>query len=265
MHYKAPATVQVTLDGGSTWLGSSTAAMLRVTPLVEVAVGRRPYTAEGEGQLIVKVAGPPLLAMGAKVTINSACLPLNVHKPSLVSKAVAIADSVNLVAFPLQSLPATVVDDLTITVAIPGYGIVDYTKNFQRAPPPTNPNITVVVVDHLTRGMLIGRAAAESGSGRGNTGGVRSSSSAPVPPWLPFLAVGWFNSAFTYPAEGKYKASAIAIWVWTTRDATGYGRVALPFFYMMNYYYFPHHRHIYITQWFTPECTFLLTAVPQFQ
>jgi hypothetical protein len=59
-----------------------------------------------------------------------------------------------------------------------------YSRNFQRAPPPANKNVTVAVVDHTTRGMLLGRGGADSG-----------------PPWLPFLAVGWFNSAFTYAME----------------------------------------------------------------
>jgi hypothetical protein len=39
----------------------------------------------------------------------------------------------------------------------------------------------VSVVDHTTKGMLLGRGGEE--------------------PWLPFLAVGWFNSAYTYPHQ----------------------------------------------------------------
>ena len=169
----------------------NTATMLTITPLVEVAVGRRPYTAERDGQLILKVAGPPLLPLGSVVTVKDALLPPDVYSQSLVSGAAAKGGNVNLVSFPLDLLPTMVLADLVITVAIPNYGTVEYTKNFQRAPPPTNPNITVVVVDHLTRGMLMGR----------------STNNVPVAPWLPFLAVGWFNTAFTYPAEGSGDSS----------------------------------------------------------
>ena len=55
----APAAVKVSMDGGVSWVTTSgTAPSVSILPLVEVAVGRRPYTSEAEGQLIVKVAGP---------------------------------------------------------------------------------------------------------------------------------------------------------------------------------------------------------------
>ena len=179
LHNSAPAIVKVSLDNGTNWLPGQ--PLIQITPLVEVAVGRRPYTSETEGQLVVKVAGPPLLALGVHVAVT-AKLPAAVHAAPVISEGSAPSGSVGLVPFALASLPATVFADLTITVTIPGHGAITYSRNFQRAPPPNNPNITVVVVDHATRGMLLGRGKTED-------------------PWLPFLAVGWFNSAFTYAME----------------------------------------------------------------
>jgi len=187
LHNSAPATVRASLDNGTTWLPGE--PLVEITPIVEVAVGRRPYTSEHEGQLVVKVAGAPLLAPGAVVHIV-AKLPASVHAPALISGSAAASGRISLLSFPLEGLPATVFADLTITATIPGHGTVKYTRNFQRAPPPTNPNITVAVVDHATRGMLLGRGGSNS-----------------EPPWLPFLAVGWFNSAFTYAMEATAGSS----------------------------------------------------------
>lgn len=178
LHNSAPATVRASLDNGTTWLPGE--SRIDITPLVEVAVGRRPYTSERDGQLIVKAVGEPLLAPGATIKIV-ASLPPSVHRPTVVSGSAA-SGRVSLLKFPLETLPSKVFADLLITATIPGYGTIEYTRNFQRAPPPANQNVTVVVVDHETRGMLLGRGAE--------------------PPWLPFLAVGWFNSAFTYAMEG---------------------------------------------------------------
>ena len=72
-------------------------------------------------------------------------------------------------SFELGQLPPTVLATLTIVVTVPGYGAISYSKMFQRAPPVTNPNITLTVVDHESKGMLLGRGGGE--------------------PWLPFLAV----------------------------------------------------------------------------
>jgi hypothetical protein len=203
----APATVKVSMDGGVSWVTTSgTAPSVSILPLVEVAVGRRPYTSEAEGQLIVKVAGPPLLPSGAAVHV-SAALPSAVHATPLLHGAPAATGKVSLLPFPLGGLPATVLADLAITVALPSPSpgmlaaprTASYAKNFQRAPPPQNGNITVVVVDHLSRGMLLGRGSS-SGSSSGGGGGAAAA--AAEEPWLPFLAVGWFNSAFTYAGQG---------------------------------------------------------------
>ena len=186
LHNSAPATVRASLDNGTTWLPGE--PRIDITPLVEVAVGRRPYTSERGGQLVVKVAGEPLLAPGSTIEIV-ASLPTSVHRPALVS-GIAASGRTSLLNFPLQALPSKVFADLTIIATIPGYGTVEYTRNFQRAPPPANRNVTIVAVDHATRGMLLGRGGPE-----------------PEPPWLPFLAVGWFNSAFTYAMEGTADSS----------------------------------------------------------
>ena len=181
LHNSAPATVRVSLDNGSSFLPG--APRIEITPLVEVAVGRRPYTSERAGHLVVKVAGPPLLPLGAQVRVT-ARLPDDIHAPALIEAGSAPTGKVTLVPFALEALPPRVFADLTISVTVPGHGTIGYARNFQRAPPPSNPNTTVAVVDHTTRGILIGRGGTEE-------------------PWLPFLPVGWFNSGFTYGMEGN--------------------------------------------------------------
>jgi hypothetical protein len=182
----APALLKVSMDNGTTW---SNATFIRLTPLVEVAVGRRPYTAEKEGTLLVKVAGPPLLQDGASVQLSAALANPALH----LVDGVVQAGMTSEVRYSLIALPSTVYTIVNVEVTIPratfagrpaatAAATIQYRKSFQRAPPPSNPNITVSVVDHTTKGMLLGRGAEE--------------------PWLPFLAVGWFNSAFTYPHQG---------------------------------------------------------------
>ena len=183
----APGLVKVSTDGGKTWTNST---MLNVTPILEIAVGRRPYTTETEGMLIVRATDTQLLSPNATVAIR-ATLPSSAFAnptyegdvPLVVG--VARAGRTNVITFALKSLAATVFADLTITATLPSGINITYSKNFQRAPPPENPNVTVFTVDHLTKGLLM------------------STGSDPNPPWLPFLAVGWFNSAFTYPQEGN--------------------------------------------------------------
>ena len=64
--------------------------------------------AERDGQLILKVAGPPLLPLGSVVTVKDALLPPDVYSRSLVSGAAAKGGNVNLVSFPLDLLPTMV-------------------------------------------------------------------------------------------------------------------------------------------------------------
>jgi hypothetical protein len=125
LHNSAPATLRVSLDNGTTWLPGTPRVV--ITPLVEVAVGRRPYTSESEGQLVVKVAGAPLLPPGTAVQLT-ARLPSAVHTPKLAlsSAGRAVSGGVSLLSFPLGTLPPTVFADLTITATIPGHGTVEY-------------------------------------------------------------------------------------------------------------------------------------------
>eukprot|EP01047_Picozoa_sp_COSAG01_P036128 COSAG01_NODE_2809_length_7041_cov_4.383751_1_plen_609_part_00 len=197
-----PAQVQVSLDGGASF-GNATGA-LRVAPLLEVAVGRRPYTAEVTGQLVLRAAGPPLLGgggtgSGARLWVV-ARLPASVHAPALVDTEVS-AGTTTLASFDLRALPPTVFDTLTVTATVldggggggGGAGTVAngttivHERVFHRVPPPRNPNVTVAAVDHTRRGIVLGR------------GGPPSRVEAP---WLPLLLAGFFNSAFTYQSEG---------------------------------------------------------------
>ena len=126
LHNSAPATVRASLDNGTTWLPGE--PRIEITPLVEVAVGRRPYTSESDGQLVVKVAGKPLLMPGAGVKII-AKLPASVHAPTLLSGHATVGKT-SLLNFSLVGLPVKVFADVTITATIPGYGTIEYTRNF---------------------------------------------------------------------------------------------------------------------------------------
>jgi hypothetical protein len=188
----APATVTLSLDGGATF-GNATGE-LRVAPLLEVAVGRRPYTAESRGALVLRAAGSPLLGPGARLRVV-ASLPASVLATPLVTGEVA-AGTTKLLHFALDKLPATVFATLTVraTVVEPAGGTAGLVPNateithervFHRAPPARNPNVTVAVVDHTRRSLVLGRGGEEAEA-----------------PWLPLLLAGFFNSAFTYQSEG---------------------------------------------------------------
>eukprot|EP01043_Picozoa_sp_COSAG02_P009340 COSAG02_NODE_315_length_24910_cov_17.139978_12_plen_544_part_00 len=189
----APATVTLSFDGGETF-GNATGTF-RVAPLLEVAVGRRPYTSETHGTLVLRAAGPPLLAPGTRLRVV-ASLPASVYASVLVSGVLA-AGVTEFFHFELGALPPTIFSTLTVraTIIEPSGGTsaalvpngteVVHKRVFHRAPPPRNPNVTVAVVDHTRRSIMLGRG--------GDT---------PEAPWLPFLLAGFFNSAFTYQSEG---------------------------------------------------------------
>ena len=87
---------------------------------------------------------------------------------------------------PLQALPPTVYEDLVLTVQLSDGRISTKSKRFQRAPlPAIASNVTRFTVDHSTAGML-------------------------VDGWLPFTALGWFNSPFEYAHESVGDMSLIS-------------------------------------------------------
>ena len=149
-----------------------------MAPLLELAVGRRPYTSETHGALIVRAAGPPLLKAGDTLQI-SATLPPSAWEAGgggaagggggalQLLNGHAKAGTTSVIRFSLVALASTVFAELTVTATLPSGQTIVYAKNFQKAPRPANANVTVFTVDHLSKGMLVG------------SGGET--------PWLPFL------------------------------------------------------------------------------
>jgi len=141
-------------------------------------VGRRPYTSETHGALIVRAAGPPLLKAGDTLQI-SATLPPSAWEAGgggaagggggalQLLNGHAKAGTTSVIRFSLAALASTVFAELTVTATLPSGQTIVYAKNFQKAPRPANANVTVFTVDHLSKGMLVG------------SGGET--------PWLPFL------------------------------------------------------------------------------
>ena len=74
----APALVAVQVAGETGWSANTS---LRVVPLLEVAVGRRPYTSERRGALVLTAAGQPLLPPGGARLQVHASLPSSVAGP----------------------------------------------------------------------------------------------------------------------------------------------------------------------------------------
>ena len=85
-------------------------ARIQIAMLAEVVIGRRPYTAESSGSLLLKVASQPLLQNGTTVDV-SAALPPHVHAALLVEGTVATGGT-HEVNFDLTSLPSSVFEDL---------------------------------------------------------------------------------------------------------------------------------------------------------
>ena len=218
----SPARVQVSMDSGRTW---SNATFLEVVPAFEWALGRRPYVAEPDGSIIYNVH-PSLLGASGRRTLSlegrlrphhgnessqsqsSSSLKFPPHyfdrhttvglanpSPPLIRTSITV-DANNLsghVDFSLASLPPTVYEDFVLTVAtVIGSTPSSSTKwkRFHKVPvPPAGSNTTVFSVDHTTAGMLMGQGES---------------------PWLPFTALGWFNSPFEYAHESVGDMSLIA-------------------------------------------------------
>lgn len=200
----SPAHVSVSMDNGLTY--SNTTA-IEVVPAFEWALGRRPYVGEAEGSIIYNVH-PSLLAGSGGESLSFKLegrlhphhgnesgdfTPHYFDHHTTVGLDLAAADAKPLiqttitvttanlsgtVSFPLTGLPATVYEDFVLTVST-GKLTATKWKRFHKAPIPDKAsNVTTFTVDHTTAGMLYGQS--------GDT------------PWMPFTALGWFNSPFEY-------------------------------------------------------------------
>jgi hypothetical protein len=187
-------------------------------------VGRRPYTFEATGKLIVGLAPELLLAAvhGAIVPTTSVyCNATGGAAISLGLSSRSLATADNVLSFSLAKLPPTMdcVATLSVTakyssasgtggVPVSGKGmltthtiVVRKTRRLVRVPLP--PGQEAVVVDHHTRGLSVIKPS------RGTTGGGRVAK--------PWLGTGWFvYSGFN--CKGQSQAPSMD---WSNGDNPG--------------------------------------------
>ena len=169
-----PAQVAVSMDGST--FGPNASIAFEFFPLVSFAVGRRPYTAESEGKLIVGVAPELLRAGPAKVAAF-----IRTEPPIYLTLAPSVLDAPdNVLSFPLSKLPPHVDAVISLSVSAPlgppGWPLtVEKTRRIVRVP--LEPSQEAVVVDHHTRGLSLIKPAASAGQRR------------EVQPWL---GTGWY-------------------------------------------------------------------------
>lgn len=197
----SPALVSVSMDNGITWSGT---AAIDVAPAFEWALGRRPYYGETNGTIIYRVH-PSLLAGPGDVAQLQLVGRIRPHhgnesgsfaphyfdqhtsfgiataadKPLVQTELIVGTHNLSgEVSFPLSGMPGTVYEDFILTVATGSMRTATKWKRFHKAPVPlqaSKSNVTLFSVDHTTAGMLMGQGDS---------------------PWLPFTALGWFNSPF---------------------------------------------------------------------
>ena len=210
----SPAFVSVSMDNGITF---SNKTAIDVVPAFEWALSRRPYVSEPTGSIIYKVHPSVLVDRDGVVSFvlegllrphhgnesgdftphyfdhhTSVGLDLAAAGADPLIQATITVTSANLtgeVSFPISDLPATVYEDFVLSVSTRKLSATKW-KRFHKVPPPAaTSNVTVFSVDHTTAGMLMGQAES---------------------PWLPFTALGWFNSPFEYAHESVGDMSLIA-------------------------------------------------------
>ena len=210
----SPADLAVSVDNGATW---SNTTVLEVVPAFEWALSRRPYISETEGAIVYKAHPSVLIAGSRQIMLEGRLRPHHGNEsdgfaphyfdrhtafgvaaasdpPFLSTRITVHAHNLSgSVSFPLGSLPATVYEDFVLTITMAGANsqLMSATKwkRFHKAPPPAKgSNVTVFSVDHETAGMRMGQGEA---------------------PWLPFTALGWFNSPFEYNHESVGDMSLI--------------------------------------------------------
>eukprot|EP01048_Picozoa_sp_COSAG05_P019126 COSAG05_NODE_2927_length_2496_cov_1.884022_3_plen_454_part_00 len=159
-----PAHVLVSMDDGKTF--PTVPANFTYFALVSFAVGRRPYTVEQQGNLIVGIA-PELLqtatassseavpSLWASATVVSGAKALQVP---LATNFLTAHDSV--LSFPLAAFPKQLDAVVTLTVSVQ-HGI-NVTKSRRLVRVPLEPDQEAVVVDHHTRGLAIVKPVYDS-------------------------------------------------------------------------------------------------------
>ena len=145
-----PAYVQVSMGNSGVWSAETDAAKIEYYPLVSLAVGRRPYTTETEGNLLVALA-PELLGPASRVTASATLLKTNPLVKLITSARLYSRDNVLPFAFPDQSAIDT---DVVLSVSIAsGFEITKTRRLVRRVPNPGQRHI--VTVDHHTRSLRV--------------------------------------------------------------------------------------------------------------
>ena len=158
---------------GHSCLGGNVSAGVRVAvePVVAFAVGKRPYIAEREGHLIVRLSKllKPGVTLSAKLKRGGGG-----GGTALFADVAQAPGTTAAIAFDLSGLPPSVMDRVVLTV-IYGSGKqhkLAKSKVFLRAPePPASYTGSVWQLDHAHRSVI------KNG-------------------WHEFVGVGWFNSPF---------------------------------------------------------------------
>jgi hypothetical protein len=113
LHCTPPAVVVggaglllVSMDNGSTF---SNALPIRYQPLMDVAIGRRPYLSEAQGSLLL-MPSPRLYGLHLRIAAALPCANWS------MGWEVEMANSSTVLTFPLETLPQSINNDLRITV-----------------------------------------------------------------------------------------------------------------------------------------------------
>jgi hypothetical protein len=158
-----PALVMISMDGGRTFPAN---VSFEYYAILSFAVGRRPYTVETEGKLLVGLA-PDIFYFrhqnsrySGHISVTATLVPRHsatgVVRLKLENLQVANTTSIiysrdNILTFSLATLPLTVDGYVNLTVTIGGFAVVSKTRRFVRLELP--PGQEAFVVDHHTRGL----------------------------------------------------------------------------------------------------------------
>jgi hypothetical protein len=152
--------LSVSLSNGTAYTFSAPLP-LRYQPLVDVALGRRPYITEARGAVLLALS-PRLLGLTLTVEASLPCARANWSWGFLATNT-----SVAL-TFPLTGLPPTMNNDLSVAVSSSasvagrrttagGLRLPLKWRRLMRAPPPTaQATIQPAQVDHHTRALRVG-------------------------------------------------------------------------------------------------------------
>eukprot|EP01048_Picozoa_sp_COSAG05_P013769 COSAG05_NODE_1498_length_4705_cov_11.449197_4_plen_451_part_00 len=176
-----PAKVAVSMDGGVTF-DINASVNFEYFPLVSFAIGRRPYTFESTGKLIIRIASQ-LLEHARAGSLEATATVLGSPKgPGFqlqLTDSSQLSAPDNVLHFPLSSLPAQIDDVIQLSVQLhntAGNLVVNKTRRFVRVP--LAPAQEAVVVDHATRSMALIKPSADKHTG------VREAK--------PWMGTGWY-------------------------------------------------------------------------